>query len=85
MAVEHGNASSRRTAYVICPRVWQPGSPAVNARDRIGAGPWQNAKGVVIAADPAELHGTNKPNKQTALTGLSPLQRNGRQQDDLQG
>ena len=25
------------------------GEPAVNARDRIGAGPWQNAKGVVIA------------------------------------
>jgi hypothetical protein len=33
--------------------------PAVNARDRIGKGPWQNSKGVVIAKDVAELHGTN--------------------------
>jgi hypothetical protein len=44
------------------------GKPAVNARDRIGRGPWQNAKGVVIAKDVAELHGTNKINKDTALT-----------------
>jgi hypothetical protein len=40
----------------------------VNARDRIGSGPWVNAKGVVIAKDPAELHGeANNLNKQTAL------------------
>jgi len=43
------------------------GSPAVNARDRIGPGPWKNAKGVVIANNAAELHGTNNLNKQTAL------------------
>ena len=44
------------------------GAQAVNARDRIGTGPWQNAKGVVIAKDVAELHGANNLNKQTALT-----------------
>uniref|UniRef100_UPI0019538F4E hypothetical protein n=1 Tax=Escherichia coli TaxID=562 RepID=UPI0019538F4E len=44
------------------------GAGAVNARDRIGRGPWQNARGVVIAKDVAELHGTNNLNKQTALT-----------------
>ena len=44
------------------------GAPAVNARDRIGAGPWQNAKGVVIARNVDELHGTNNLTKQTALT-----------------
>lgn len=44
------------------------GSPAVNARDRIGSGPWQNAKGVVIASNVTELHGDNNLNKQTALT-----------------
>ena len=43
-------------------------SPAVNAKDRIGKGPWQNAKGVVVAKDVAELHGTNNLTKQTALT-----------------
>ena len=44
------------------------GKPAVNARDRIGKGPWQNSKGVVIAKDVAELHGTNNISKQTALS-----------------
>jgi hypothetical protein len=44
------------------------GSPAVNARDRIGSGPWQNAKGVVIAKNVEELHGSNNLTKQTALT-----------------
>jgi hypothetical protein len=43
-------------------------SPAVNAKDRIGKGPWQNAKGVVIAKDVSELHGNNNLNKDTALT-----------------
>jgi hypothetical protein len=41
---------------------------AVNARDRIGRGPWQNTKGVVIATDVDELHGNNHLTKQTALT-----------------
>jgi len=44
------------------------GAPAVNAKDRIGDGPWQNAKGVVIAKNNAELHGSNNLTKQTALT-----------------
>src|SRR6476659_5109344 len=44
------------------------GPGAVNARDRIGHGPWKNAKGVVIAKDVAELHGANNLTKQTALT-----------------
>jgi len=43
------------------------GQTAVNARDRIGKGPWQNFKGVVVAKDVAELHGTNNINKDTAL------------------
>jgi hypothetical protein len=44
------------------------GQSAVNARDRVGKGPWQNSKGVVIAKDVAELHGSNNINKETALT-----------------
>lgn len=44
------------------------GAPAVNARDRIGRGPWRNAKGDVIAQDVAQLHGENNLTKQTALT-----------------
>ncbi len=54
-------------------KTWQAylstqGAGAVNARDRIGKGPWMNAKGVVIAKDVAELHGTNMLTKQTALS-----------------
>jgi hypothetical protein len=44
------------------------GNGAVNARDRVGKGPWMNAKGVVIAKDVAELHGSNNLTKQTAVS-----------------
>ena len=41
----------------------------MNARDRIGKGPWQNAKGVVVAKSVEDLHSNyNNINKQTALT-----------------
>lgn len=44
------------------------GSPAVNARDRIGAGPWYNAKGVMVARNVADLHsGNNKLSKENSL------------------
>jgi hypothetical protein len=54
----------------------RPGKPAVNARDRIGTGPWYNVKGEVIARDLAHLHGDtlelarlgNNLNKLTGLT-----------------
>jgi len=50
------------------------GQSAVNARDRIGNGPWQNAKGVVIAKNLDELHSlTNNLTKQTALTEKGDL------------
>jgi hypothetical protein len=45
------------------------GQPAVNAKDRIGNGPWTNAKGVVIAKSVADLHSdANNIKKDTALT-----------------
>jgi hypothetical protein len=45
----------------------------INARDRIGAGPWHNAKGALMAATVADLHGDimrdrNQMNKVTSLT-----------------
>jgi hypothetical protein len=43
------------------------GKAAVNARDRIGNGPWVNAKGVVVAKNVDELHGANNLTKETAL------------------
>jgi hypothetical protein len=52
-------------------------TPAVDARDRIGSGPWRNAKGEVIANDVAELHASNNLTKQTALTEKGTLN-NGR-------
>jgi hypothetical protein len=42
--------------------------PGINARDRIGKGPWRNAKGVIVANNLDELHGTNNLGKQTSLT-----------------
>jgi hypothetical protein len=44
------------------------GQPAINARDRIGRGPWQNAKATMIARNVNELHNANNLTKETALT-----------------
>jgi hypothetical protein len=45
------------------------GAGAVNARDRIGKGPWMNGKGVVVATSVEDLHGANnKLNKQNNLS-----------------
>jgi hypothetical protein len=54
----------------------RPGKPAINARDRIGAGPWYNFRGEMIARDLAQLHGDtielarlgNNMTKQSVLT-----------------
>src|SRR5262249_41021798 len=46
----------------------QATAEAVNARDRIGRGPWYNAKATLIARDLDELHGMNMLTKETALT-----------------
>jgi hypothetical protein len=45
------------------------GDAGVSARDRVGKGPWRNAKGVVVAKNVAELH-SDKANitKETALS-----------------
>ena len=62
------NASGAKTWRAYLSTQPADGKPAVNARDRIGKGPWQNSKGVVIAKDVAELHGANNLTKQTALS-----------------
>jgi hypothetical protein len=54
----------------------RPGTPAVNARDRIGTGPWYNVNGVMIARDLAHLHGDTLEqarlgNNLTKLSGLT--------------
>jgi hypothetical protein len=50
------------------PSANDPGVPSTHARDRIGKGPWHNAKGELIARDVAHLHNGNNLSKQTALT-----------------
>lgn len=45
------------------------GQKTVNARDRIGKGPWYNAKGVMVAKDVEDLHGANNNlKKETSIT-----------------
>src|SRR5438270_12343358 len=49
----------------------RPGQPAVNARDRIGKGPWYNAAGVMIAKDVDDLHSEHaNVNQATSLNEL---------------
>jgi hypothetical protein len=60
-----GNKTWR--AYLSGPET--PQTKGVSARDRIGLGPWQNAKGVVIAQNVDDLHSAdNKLSRDTALT-----------------
>ena len=62
-----GSTNTNWRAYLS---TTEPGGTAgVNARDRIGKGPWQNAKGVTVAKSVEDLHAdSNNITKQTALT-----------------
>jgi hypothetical protein len=67
LASDVGAGSKTWRAYLSAAA--KDGQPAVNARDRIGKGPWRNVKGEVIAKDVDDLHGPgNNINKQTGLT-----------------
>ncbi len=62
-----GAGSRTWRAYLSMPA--SGGQAAVNARDRIGKGPWQNAKGVVVAQSVADLHSDkNLLGKEGSLT-----------------
>ena len=63
-------AGSKRTSWKAYLSTTAPGGDAgVNASERIGKGPWRNAKGVVVAKNVADLHSAkSNVNKNTALT-----------------
>ena len=62
-------AGSPRTFYAYLSTRPGNGTTTLHGRDRIGTGPWYNAKGVLVASSVAELHGDkNNINKMTALT-----------------
>jgi hypothetical protein len=63
-------AGSKHTNWKAYLSTTAPGGDAgVSARERIGKGPWRNAKGVVVAKNVADLHSANSNiNKKTALT-----------------
>ena len=68
-ALASGAGAGARTWRAYLSTVATASGPAVHARDRIGNGPWYNARGVLIASNVEELHGTaNRIDKQTALT-----------------
>ncbi len=76
LAAAVGTAGRTWHAYLSVPAM--DGKPAVNARDRIGSGPWYNAKNVLIANTVAELHGDATPDrsniqKQTAISEKGEL------------
>lgn len=67
LAVAVGQGSKTWHAYLSTSPT--NGEAAVNARDRIGRGPWFNANGVAVATGIADLHSaSNKLNKANALT-----------------
>src|SRR5438552_16586808 len=72
LAKAAGSAYTNWRAYLS---TTLPGGDAgVNARDRIGRGPWRNAKGVVVANSEGDLHPAGKNiNRQTAPTEKGEL------------
>jgi hypothetical protein len=67
LATSAGSSAKNWRAYLS--NTASGGAPAVNARDRIGRGPWKNAKGVVVASSVDDLHGPdNKLSKENSLT-----------------
>jgi hypothetical protein len=52
--------AGNKTWHAYLSQQAQGPTPQVNARGRIGAGPWYNAKGVMIAGNVADLHGDNQ-------------------------
>jgi len=74
LAAAVGNGGKTWRAYLSTQAA--DGKPAINARDRIGSGPWRNVRGAVIARDLAHLHGDtvelarlgNNISRATALT-----------------
>ncbi len=69
LAASAGAGSRTWRAYLSnSPVLGNAPVPGVNARDRIGKGPWYNAKGVLIARDVEDLHANNHINKATGLT-----------------
>ena len=70
-AVGGGAATRTWRAYLSVPPVLAQGTtpavPAINARDRIGMGPWFNAKGQLIARDLEHLHVGGNLGKTTSL------------------
>lgn len=72
LAAAAGAGAKTWRAYLSAPGAFPSqanaqGVASVNARDRIGAGPWYNAKGQLIARDIAHLHNGNHISKETAL------------------
>ena len=65
LAAAAGAGSKTWRAYLSTAST--PAAPGINARDRIGNGPWQNAKGVVIAKDVNDLHTNAQINKANGL------------------
>jgi hypothetical protein len=57
LAARHGAGGKTWRAYLSTQEA--AGKPAVNARDRIGNGPWQNFKGTVVATSVDDLHSDN--------------------------
>jgi len=71
LAQAHGAGSHTWHAYLSTQNT--PQGVGVNARDRVGPGPWYNAQGILIAANIADLHGdvrrdSNNIQKATALS-----------------
>jgi hypothetical protein len=66
LATTEGAGDHTWRAYLSTPATG--GQQSINARDRIGRGPWYNAEGTLVATDVDDLHKGNKFSKELAVT-----------------
>jgi hypothetical protein len=68
--------AGNKTWHAYMSQQAQGNTPSVNARGRIGAGPWYNAKGQLIASNVADLHGDQQRDR-NAIRKASALDEKG--------
>src|SRR5947208_9308182 len=64
-----GGANAARTWRAYLSQEQRGNTPRINARDRIGPGPWFNVKGVLVASNVADLHGDQQRDRNNTPKG----------------
>ena len=73
-----GGAAAAKTWHAYLSQEQRGNTPKVDARGRIGPGPWYNVKGQLIASNVADLHGDQQRDRNN-IQGATALDARGRE------